>query len=166
MRVEGVEKVKAALNKAAKKYGEETRPSVVVGYQAAYALFIHENIEMKWKGLPRDRSVRKHKTEQNVVTTGHRETEGKGVFWGPNGQAKYLEQPARELASTLGKIVRQAVKAGNTLLEGLLMAGRYLQKESQKLVPVDTTNLKQSAFTEVEGGGKSGSSTMIGEVEV
>lgn len=150
MRVEGVEKVKAALNKAAKKYGEETRPSVVVGYQAKYALHVHENLEMKWRGLPR------------------KGRDAKGHYWDPQGvgQSKYLEQPAREMSSLLGKIVRQAVKTGNTLLEGLLMAGRELQKASQKLVPVDLENLKGSAFTEVEGGGKSGSSTMIGEVEV
>ena len=68
------------------------------------------------------------------------------------GQAKFLEQPARELSNdgTLGAIVRKAVVAGKTVLEGLLLAGLRLQREAQLLVPVDTGALKASAYTRVE----------------
>lgn len=72
------------------------------------------------------------------------------------GQAKFLEQPARELRPVLMKIVIEAVKAGRTILQGLLLAGLRLQRESQKLCPVDTGNLKNSAFTRIEGGNGSG----------
>jgi hypothetical protein len=66
------------------------------------------------------------------------------------GQAKYLEQPARELHPILGENVRKAVLRGATLLHGLYLAGLPIQRESQKLVPIDTGNLKASAFTRKE----------------
>mgnify|MGYP006275049749 CR=1 FL=1 len=71
----------------------------------------------------------------------------------PNGgQAKYLEQPARELRDQLVTIIGEAVKRKATLEQGLLIAGLHLQGESQKLVPVDTGNLRASAFTRIENG--------------
>jgi len=66
------------------------------------------------------------------------------------GQAKYLEQPAREKADELGNIVAKAAKRGLSLDKGLLLAVLKLQAASQKLVPVDTGNLKGSAFTRKE----------------
>lgn len=71
----------------------------------------------------------------------------------PVGQAKFLEQPAREMRLEIAQIVTNAVKRGATLLQGLLIAGLRLQRESQKLVPVDTGALKNSAFTRVEKDG-------------
>lgn len=68
----------------------------------------------------------------------------------PIGQAKYLEQPARELAGEIGNITKRAVRGGATLEQGLLLGGLRLQRESQKLVPVDTGALKNSAFTKKE----------------
>lgn len=69
----------------------------------------------------------------------------------PNGgQAKFLEQPARELKKEFGKIIRQAVGKGYTVVQALLLCGLRLQKESQQLVPVDTGALKASAFTKQE----------------
>ncbi len=68
----------------------------------------------------------------------------------PVGQAKYLEQPARELAGVLAQIVVDACKKGKTLTQALLLAGLRLQRESQKLCPVDTSALKNSAFTRVD----------------
>ena len=67
-------------------------------------------------------------------------------------QAKYLEQPARELANdgTLQRLVRRAVQQGGTIDDGLLLAGLAIQRASQKVVPIDTGNLRASAFTEVE----------------
>jgi len=38
-------------------------------------------------------------------------------------------------------------------VRGLKRAGLLLQRESQKIVPVDTGNLKASAFTRLEGSG-------------
>ncbi len=68
----------------------------------------------------------------------------------PVGQAKFLETPARILAPQLGNIVRDAVQGGNTLEQGLLLAGLRLQREAQLLTPVDTGALRASAFTRKE----------------
>lgn len=131
-RIEGLPGVLKALQKAAKKYGEE-HVSVIVGYTANYALHVHENIEMKAKGLPR------HKPS-------------KGNYWDPpgRGQAKFLEQPARELKREFQRIIATACENGATLKKAILIAGLRLQRESQQLVPVDTGNLKASAFTREE----------------
>jgi hypothetical protein len=49
---------------------------VEVGYGAAYAFFVHENIEQKWKGKKRK--------------------SGLGVYWGPAGEPKFLERTMNE----------------------------------------------------------------------
>lgn len=63
------------------------------------------------------------------------------------GQAKFLEQPARALQKDLGTIVGKIVGQGKTMEQALLVAGLRLQREAQKLTPVDTGALKASAFT-------------------
>ncbi len=65
-------------------------------------------------------------------------------------QAKFLEQPAREMSTELLKIVETTMKAGGTMTQGLKLAGLALQRASMKLVPIDTGNLRGSAFTKVE----------------
>lgn len=66
------------------------------------------------------------------------------------GQAKFLEQPAREKADGIADTVTATMKRGGTLEQGLLVGGLFLQRESQLLVPVDTGALKGSAFTRKE----------------
>lgn len=68
----------------------------------------------------------------------------------PVGQAKFLEQPARQEGDVLGDIVNQGMRAGRTLAQSLVLAGLRLQRDSQLLVPVDTGALKGSAFTRLE----------------
>lgn len=65
-------------------------------------------------------------------------------------QAKYLEQPAREMQAELGGIVSTVAAKTGSVEKGLLAAGLRLQRESQKLVPIDTGALKASAFTALE----------------
>jgi hypothetical protein len=50
--------------------------AVEVGFTSAYALWVHENIEMKLKGKDRP--------------------SGLGQYWGPKGEAKYLENALNE----------------------------------------------------------------------
>lgn len=69
------------------------------------------------------------------------------VFKAPGTQAKFLEQPARELQSKLGKIIETEMSKGRSLEQALLIAGLFLQAASQKICPIDTGNLKASAFT-------------------
>ena len=63
-----------------------------VGYTAAYAIFVHENVEMKLKGQPRPG--------------------GRGRFWDPQGrgQAKFLEEPARRHAVKIRGIIRDSMR--------------------------------------------------------
>ncbi len=87
---------------------------------------------------------------QNYALYVHENIEAKH----PVGQAKFLEQPFRELKDTIVSIVMRAVKNGASFGMGLLMAGLRIQRESQQLVPVDTGALKGSAFTRREDTGE------------
>jgi hypothetical protein len=136
--VNGIPQIKAALARIFKRCGGGKVPNIVVGYTAAYALHVHENVEMKLKGEPR-KSRGKGKP-------------GRGKYWDPQGraQAKFLEQPAREMGKKLGTLVGEKMKKGGTLEKALFAAGTILQGASQRLVPVDSGNLKGSAFTAIE----------------
>lgn len=127
------------LTALAKKAGKQHRDSVIVGYTAKYALFIHENKQMKWEGLKR---------------TGKRPdgSPRKGRYWDPQGrgQSQFLIQPFREKRKVLSTIIEKTFKATNSLTQGLVLAGLALLSLSQQLVPVDLGNLKGSAFTKVE----------------
>lgn len=68
------------------------------------------------------------------------------------GQAKFLERPARVHAKDLAKMVTDKVKKKVPVNQALLTAGLYLQRLSQEMCPVDTGNLKASAFTRLETG--------------
>lgn len=153
--IKGLTKVVKQLQDLAAKARRDQQAVVAVGYTAAYALWVHENVEMKWRGLPRDQSIRVNSGENvrnsdTIVYTGFEANKKRGLFWGPNGQAKFLEEPARTMGDVLGKLVASALMAKKTMAQALLVAGLRLQRESQKLVPVDTGNLRASAFTRLE----------------
>jgi hypothetical protein len=67
--------------------GEGYSTVVIVGYTAAYALYVHESVGMKLQGLPRPK--------------------GRGHYWDPQGkeQAKFLEEPARSMAKQLRQVI-------------------------------------------------------------
>lgn len=131
-----IQNVDRLIQKLKAKYANsgDPNPGVVVGYTAAYALYVHENVEMKWKGKKRRKPH-------------------KGFYWDPQGrgQAKFLEGPARELKQEFQRIVREAMAGGTTLLKALKLCGLRLLRESQQRVPVDLGNLKGSAFIVEEG---------------
>lgn len=158
----GAEALVAKLRSRAAKYvGQDgySRPVVEVGYTAAYALWVHENMEiwppgMRLKGLPRGGGF--YRDAQGIVrypiraeTTGVVGFKAHGFYWDPQGTArpKFLEQPAREKRDEIARMILDGMKNGMTMAQALLRAGLYLQRESQMLVPVDTGNLKASAFT-------------------
>jgi hypothetical protein len=137
------DKVRAAFKIQLIEAKRESDTSVVVGYKASYALWVHENTEMKWRGLPR---TGKHPSGQKK----------KGYYWGTstlggyNKQSKFLEQPLRENRKHIGAIIRKAYEKGMRLDRAIKRGALFLQRMSQKLVPIDTGNLKGSAFTEIE----------------
>lgn len=97
--------------------------SVLVGYSASYAMVVHE--------LPP--SVAYHR---------------------PPRRWKYLEEPIRN-GYTQKEIAQEIVNAINrkqTLATGLLRAGEKLKKISQKIVPVDTGFLRDSAYVRLDLG--------------
>jgi hypothetical protein len=65
------------------------------------------------------------------------------------GQAKYLEQPTRELAQDMANIVKDSLLNKRSLEEGLTKAGKLLLDRSKELVPVDTGALRDSGFMEI-----------------
>ena len=124
MKVEGVEKVIKALEHETKKRFDSpgrTKESVIVGYTASYGVYVHE-------------------TPPSMVSHA------------PGKQWKFLEEPARRLNNNgeLTRIMREVLKKGGKVLQALYMGGLLIQRESQKVVPVDTANLKGSAFTRKE----------------
>jgi cell division protein ZapA (FtsZ GTPase activity inhibitor) len=64
------------------------------------------------------------------------------------GQPKFLETAARSLESDIRNMIRRAGR--EKLAEAMLRAGLLIQRESQKLTPVDTSALRASAFTTTE----------------
>lgn len=59
--------------------------AIEVGYNASYAVYVHENMEQKLKGEPRP--------------------SGLGVYWGPAGQPKFLESALIDEADNVLKQV-------------------------------------------------------------
>ena len=111
--IQNIKRLQRKLEKLADRYRGGGTPSVVVGYTANYAVYVHE------------RQARH----------------------APGKQWKFLEQPARELGKELGDLIARALQGGAKLLQALYTAGVRLQRESQQIVPVDTGNLRGSAFT-------------------
>lgn len=67
------------------------------------------------------------------------------------GQAKFLEQPARELGhKVLGNLIVRTYLRYNDLEKAILVAALRLQREAQLRCPVDTSALKASAFVVLE----------------
>lgn len=77
-----------------RKTGSGWGTAINVGYTAAYAIYVHENLEMKLKGQPR------------TPNPPH-----KGRYWDPQGrgQSKFLEQPMRTEAKEMRKMINDAI---------------------------------------------------------
>lgn len=115
--------------------GQDTNFSVAVGYSVKYALFVHENRNPKTlgQGIPRP--------------------SGLGFYWGPSAYGPgFLTGPFRKLRKVLINLVFDAVKGGAQFSQGLMIAGLRLQRESQKLIPVEYGIARASAFTRLDKG--------------
>lgn len=108
------EVVAAKLAALGKKHPPEV--TGVVGYSAAYAVYVHEDLEA------------------------HHDV----------GQAKFLEQPAREESDAIAGTISKALKAGRSMRDAVLLGCLYLLRISQPLVPVDTGNLRASGFVRID----------------
>jgi len=126
--IEGLKTVRKHLNQLKRMY--TVTDSVTVGFAQAYALFVHENRGEKLRGKKRPKPA-------------------KGTFWGPHGQSKYLEEPARNLSSNgeFTRIAKAALKSGLSIETALVLMGLRLQRDAQERVPIDTGALRASGFT-------------------
>ena len=71
----------------------------------------------------------------------------------PNGQAKFLEQPERELRPALAAGIAADVKAGIDPVQAQVNAAEALLAASLPLVPVQTGELRDSGHVRrLEGG--------------
>lgn len=126
---------------------------VLVGYTAPYAVYVHENTQMKLKG-----EARQNKN---------------GAYWDAiagQGSSKYLERPLRQLAgrgsltAAVAKGVQMALRSGDDpAKEGLMAAGVLLQEESQKIVPYESGRLRKSTFIVYNSGTGAGTAWQHGE---
>lgn len=139
--VKNIKKLEAKMVSTLAKKG--AGGSVIVGYTASYALWVHEMI----KGAPHPP---KSNAQRRAMFASIREREARGHVSWEVGQPKFLEQPARTQQREMRAIVNKAVMEGKTMIQALLLAGLYLQAESQRLCPIDTGNLRASAFTKIE----------------
>ena len=161
--IKGLRKVEAAIQRLKAKYAGDGDVSAVVGFTAQYALWVHE--------APGTLAGQSRNTGWVTLFDGggqpyafnlgealgaevNYKISRKGYFWDPQGQAQpqFLVGPARELANELRAMIFKAVKKGAGLAKALLLAGLRLQREAQLRTPVDTGNLKASAFTRIEKG--------------
>lgn len=76
--------------------GQGAKTLVHIGYTAFYAMFVHELVEMKLKGLPR--GPIRFKDDVDMIENLEKQYAPRGNYWDPagRGQAKFLEAPARD----------------------------------------------------------------------
>jgi hypothetical protein len=169
MNVVDIDRIHATLSK--RIASTQGRPSVIVGYTANYALYVHEDLTARHGAAYNAAYITQ---EERVITRGKNKGNTKVVdVWtaearqrgyhknelgeeitartrGENQTAKYLEKPAREFKTELGVIAQKTLQARGSVRDALVMAGLRLMRESQLIVPVDTGNLKNSAFVRDE----------------
>lgn len=116
--ITGLSQLLAKLANMAAKANRDANFSVVVGFTAAYSIWVHENMQAVH----------------------------------PTGQAKFLEEPYRTGQPQMMQIIVSGARSGKTLGQSTLMAGLWLQGEAQRRCPVDTGNMRASAFTRLDVG--------------
>lgn len=127
--VHGLSQLQVQLTKYANKARRETKRKVLVGFSAPYAAYVHENVEMVLRGLPRP--------------------SGRGVYWGPHGQAKFLEEPARTLRAQIAARIAQVTKSTHSVTRGMYSGGVLLRDAAKARVPVEYGELRDSAYVVV-----------------
>lgn len=113
--VQKIKELSSQLTGRLKRSQSEDQRRINVGFTAAYAIYVHEDLEAR-----------------HVV-----------------GQAKYLSDAVWRFKDVVSQLVVDAMKRGLTMEQALLIGGLRIQRESQLLVPIDTGNLKNSAFTSI-----------------
>ena len=118
-------------------------------YEAPYATFVHENLQMKLRG--RRRRGRPEGNKPRLYPN----------YWDPlgQGQSKFLEEPARLMGKIIGDFVFQWMAQGASMVQSMWRATLMLLEASKALVPIDTGRLKRSARARKAPWGGRGSNT-------
>lgn len=80
-----------------RKVRDGANPLVEVGFTAEHAPWVHENLAMKLRGEPRK--------------------SGKGVYWGPHGEARFLANAVERQTDRVVEVV--AARAAKALKQGV-----------------------------------------------
>lgn len=83
------------------------------------------------------------------------------------GQAKYLEQPYREIKPFIPQRIADSLKKGKgrrTVAQAVLKIGEEIYQKSQGLVPVDTGFLKSTGFVRLDNTFEPGVGPEPGEI--
>lgn len=128
----GAEQPKKRLRLFAKRFAGA---QVTFGYRSPYAVYVHENLEMRLRGRLRPSRI--------------------GAYWdaenGP-GESKYLEKPFREMANdgSLQRIITQQAQETN-ISDGVRKAAEHLLARSRMIVPSEYGDLRKSGYiSEIE----------------
>lgn len=80
-------------------------------------------------------------------------------------QWKFLEAAVRRLAPQIPKIVETVYWYSQSLVKGLIVAGLRIQRDSMKIVPIDTGALRASAYTAVEKAAPAAAAAALARAE-
>lgn len=120
-----------------------------IGYTAPYAVFVHENLQMKLRGELRTGSPKNGKPriyprywDASTLSSGS----------SGQGQAKFLEAPVRENSQKLGQMAHHLVKDRKMTLErATYMVALEILNLSKAVVPYDTGDLYKSGYVKRVG---------------
>ncbi len=123
-KISGVPELLAKFHDRRRKGGD---CEATVVFTAPYAVFVHEAVEMKLKGLPRPSGI--------------------GRYWDPQGKAtaRFLTKAIRALRSELQPTILRTLKRGHHLWQAVTQHATRVMKEAQKMTPVETGVLRASA---------------------
>lgn len=122
------------------KLAQAVSGTVLTGFATAYALAMHER-------TPGEPNPPRSPRQRAAMMASIKEREERGHVPWSVGQPKFLEAPARSNREKYLRIVADSLAKGLPLIVAVYNAGLDFQRDAQRLVPVDTGNLKNSAFT-------------------
>jgi hypothetical protein len=125
----GINQLQAQLTRFANQARKETKRRVLVGFSAPYAAAVHEKVDMVLEGLPRPSGI--------------------GVYWGPHGEAKFLEKPTKRLKKQIARRIAQVTKNTHSVTRGMYSGGVMLRDAAKALTPVEYGELRDSAYVVV-----------------
>lgn len=126
----GLRKQLQKMQKEAVVHGKEA--VMHIGYRAPYAIYVHEKVEMKWKGIPRHSGIYRYWSARG----------------GRQGTAKFLTKPTRQrkVQRALSELIKKEMKDGASFTRAITVAAIRLRQFSRYVVPYEWGPLHESAY--------------------